>query len=154
MESTASVYPPAAFFEVSESLMRRGISCRFQAKGSSMWPFIKDGDRLTVSPIRGSLPGIGEVVAFTRPGSRSLWLHRIIGRKDEGYLLCGDCAQEADGEIPRENILGRVTKVERNGRTVQLGFGRDRWIVVVLTRTKLLSSFLIPAWRVLHGHFF
>ncbi len=133
-----------------EKLMRgvlgKGACFRFQGKGFSMSPFIKDGDVLTIAPVQGSVPRFGDVVVFTHPNTGKLINHRIIGKKADSYLTKGDNAPEGDGLIARAAILGRVTKVERNGKYISLGLGLDRFIIAFVTRKGLLPL-LNPVWR-------
>jgi signal peptidase I len=133
-----------------EKLMRgvlgKGASFRFQGKGFSMSPFIKDGDVLTIAPLQGAPPGFGDVVVFTHPNTGKLIIHRIIGQKAGSYLTKGDNAPEEDGLISRAAILGRVAKVERNGKYISLGLGPDRFIIAFVIRTGLLPL-LWPVWR-------
>jgi len=133
-----------------EKLMRgvldKGASFRFQGKGFSMSPFIKDGDVITIAPVQGVNPRFGDVVVFTHPHAGMLIIHRIIGKRAGEYRTKGDNAPEGDGMISRAAILGRVIKVERNGRYISLGLGPDRFIIAFVTRTGLLPL-LWPLWR-------
>ena len=136
--------------EQLEKLMRgvlaKGASFRFQGKGFSMSPFIKDGDVLTIAPLQGSCPRFGDVVVFTHPDTGKLVIHRIIGKKKSTYRTKGDNSPEEDGIISREAIMGRVTNVERNGKYVSLGLGLDRFIIAFVTRNGFLPL-LNPVWR-------
>jgi hypothetical protein len=116
-----------------------------------MSPFIKDGDVVTVSPILRSSPGIGDVVALIYREARKLLIHRVVGRNGECYSTRGDNTLEGDGLVYGANILGYVTKVERNGKKVFLGLGPERFLIAWLTRKGLLLSFVLPVWRVLHS---
>jgi hypothetical protein len=133
-----------------EKLMRgvlnKGACFRFQGKGFSMSPFIKDGDVLTISPLQASAPRFGDVVVFTHPNTGKLIIHRVIGKRAGSYLTKGDNAPEEDGLVSRAAIVGRVTRVQRNGKYVSLGLGPDRFIIAFVTRNGLLSL-LNPAWR-------
>ena len=74
-----------------------------------MTPFIQDGDLITVLPIHESLPGIGAVVAFTRPGTGKLVVHRVIRKVSGAVLIQGDgVVAGSDGIIPMGNLLGRA----------------------------------------------
>jgi signal peptidase I len=133
-----------------EKLMRgvlsKGACFRFQSKGVSMSPFIKDADVLTIVPMQGSAPGFGDVVVFTHPNTGKLIIHRIIGKKAGYYLTKGDNTPEGDGLISRAAILGRVAKVERNRKYISLGLGPDRFIIAFVIRAGLLPL-LWPVWR-------
>jgi len=133
-----------------EKLMRgvlsKGACFRFRSKGFSMSPFIKDGDVLTIAPMKGAAPGFGDVVVFTHPNTGKLIIHRIIGKRAGSYLTKGDNAPEGDGLISRAAILGRVSKVKRNGKNPFLGLGPDRFIIAFVICTGLLPL-LNPVWR-------
>jgi hypothetical protein len=60
----------------------------------------------------------------------------------------GDNSLQADGFFPKTSILGRVERVERNGKRVYLGLGPERFLIAFLTRTNLLLPVLRPVWRV------
>ena len=132
-----------------EKLMRgvldKGASFRFQGKGYSMSPFIKDGDVLTIIPLQKSCPCFGDVVVFTHPHTGKIIIHRIIGKNADFYRTKGDNASQEDGTISREAIMGQVTNVERNGKYVSVGLGLERSIIAFVTRNGLLP-FLNPFW--------
>jgi hypothetical protein len=135
-----------ALVELLRAVLARGVPFRFQAPGFSMWPFIKDGDAITVAPLSGGLPGQGSVVTFLRPDTGKLVVHRVVGRRDDIFLIRGDNAEEVD-LIPAANILGRVTKVERDGKRVYLGLGPERHLIASLTRRGLFLPLALPVWR-------
>jgi len=134
-----------------EKLMRgvldKGACFRFQGKGFSMSPFIKDGDVLTIAPLQRSVPGFGDVVVFTHPHTGKLIIHRVIGKRAGEYRTKGDNAPEEDGLISRAAIVGCVSKVERNGKYIYLGLGPDRFIIAFVIRTTGLLPLLRPIWR-------
>ena len=125
-------------------VLARGIPFRFRAKGWSMTPFILDGDVISVSPLPRGLPGIGDVVAFMRPEMETLVVHRVIARRGGACLIQSDNSHGGDdGLVPRESILGRVTRVERGGRVIRLGLGPERLLIALLSRLGLL----LPLWQ-------
>lgn len=135
--------------ELLQAVLSKGAPFRFRAKGISMSPFIKDGDVVTVFPLPGTSPGLGDVVAFAHPGTGKLVLHRVVGKRGDSYLLKGDNTSELDGLVPEPNILGRVRKVERDGKAVFLGLGPERSLIAFLTRGGLPFSLLLPVRRLL-----
>jgi len=135
--------------DLMQAVLARGVPFRFCARGWSMTPFIHDGDVITVSPLHGALPGVGEVVAFARPGTGNPVVHRVIARCGTGSLIQGDSMEEyTDGIIPAENLLGRVTRVERRGHDIWLGLGPERYVIAWLSRAGLLRplSRVLPSW--------
>jgi signal peptidase I len=101
-----------------EAVHQKGASFRFQAKGFSMTPSIRDGDVITVSPLGGGKPRRGDVVAFRHLESPRMLVHRVLRKKRDRFLIKGDNCSDADGWIPGENILGVITRVERQGKNV------------------------------------
>lgn len=135
--------------ELVSAVVSKGASVRFQAGGFSMAPFIKDGDVVTLSPLRGQKPALGDVVAFSHPQNGSLCLHRIVSKRGAFYTTKGD-NKCRDGEIVQEqNILASVTRVERDGKNVFLGLGPERYLVAILSRNRLLFPLFFPIWRVI-----
>ena len=140
-----------ALLDLMQTVLSRGSSFRFKAKGWSMSPFIRDGDVITVSPLAGKHPRMGDVVAFTRPDNGSLVVHRVIAQQKGHVLVRGDgVAELPDGLVPLSNILGRVTRVEREGRRIGLGLGPERRIIAWFSRRGWLTrvgSRLVGGWR-------
>ena len=133
--------------ELLQAVLEKGAQFRFRAKGASMCPFIKDGDVVTISPFAISSPCVGDVVAFVRPDTQKLVIHRVVGKRGHTFLIKGDNIHVADETVPCANILGRVTKLERDGRKVYLGLGLERFLIAFLTRQRLLYLLLLALWR-------
>jgi signal peptidase I len=128
-----------ALLELMNKALAEGVPFRFRAGGWSMSPFIRNGDIITVSPLRTNQPGVGEIVAFIRPNEKRLVVHRVVGRGNEALIIRGDGIAERNGElVSPENILGRVIRIERNGHSVWLGLGLERFIIAFFSRVGLL----------------
>ncbi len=140
-----------ALLGLMRAVLAKGVPFRFRARGWSMEPFISDGDVIEVSPLKPGMPRPGQVVAFVHPAAEKLVVHRVIGRCGVDPIIRGDNVPDiADGVIQRENILGYVTQVTRNGRRVWLGLGPERYLVAFLSRTGLrlpLELRLRPLFR-------
>ena len=140
-----------ALIELIRSTLLKGASFRFQVKGRSMSPFIRDGDIAVISPFRDYSASFGRVAAFVRPRSEKLVIHRIIGKNKKYFFLKGDGLFGVDGLIPETSILGVITAIERNGKQVTLGLGPERVIIGLLSRLKVLSFFFLIWKFVPHG---
>jgi len=139
-----------ALIDLMQEVFTRGMTFRFKATGGSMLPFINHSDVITLTPIAKQPPRIGEVVAFIHPETGNLIVHRIIGQKGSSLLFRGDAVtDQTDGLIPIQNLLGRVSKIERNGRQVWLGMGPERLLIAWLSRMNLLIPLgaRIAYWR-------
>ena len=122
-----------ALREFLQSVLAKGASFRFKARGFSMHPFIKDGEVVTVSPVPGGRLHAGDVVAFCHPQSGRLVVHRILKKNPQGFILRGDNCDEADGLVPAASIVGRVTAVEGNSWIKWLGWGPERLLPALLS---------------------
>lgn len=136
-----------ALVELLRAVLDKGAPFRFRAKGFSMYPFIKDGDVVTVSPLPDTSPSPGDVVAFIRPETEKLVIHRVARKRGDSFLIKGDNTPHADGLIPEANILGCVTEVERDGKNVFLGLGPERFLIALLTRKGRFFTLLLPVCR-------
>ena len=60
---------------LAREILGREAVLRFQARGNSMTPFIRDGDIVTLVPLSRP-PRIGDVVAFAHPRTSGMAVHR------------------------------------------------------------------------------
>ena len=139
----------AVLSQLLSAVLEKGVPFRFRANGFSMSPFIRDGDVVTISPLFDLTPRLGDVVAVIQPGTGRLVLHRVVGKKSSSYIIKGDNLSEEDGLVSPENILGFVTKVERKGERVGVGFGPERILVGMLNQKGLLIPLLTATRKLL-----
>jgi len=144
-KQTSRSMPSAVFAGLMAAVLDKNVPFRFAAPGFSMSPFIRDGDMITMVPGRFRS---GDVVAFVNPCRGKLTVHRIVHVSRAGYLLKGDNTPETDGRLPRSNIIGRVVRVEHQGRQVRLGLGMERIVIAFLSRRNWLTPLLRTVWRV------
>ncbi len=102
--------------ELAIEILKKGNAFRYTAEGNSMRPFIHDRDQLTISPL-STPPKLGEVVlCHVAPFG---FVHRVIDLDDKkGVRLQGDNLSQPDGWFDRALIVGKVTAIVRNGRSV------------------------------------
>lgn len=131
------------------AVLAREKPFRFQARGASMSPFLKDGDVITVSPLSGD-PRLGDVVAYVSAETGKLVVHRIVGRMNGHYHIAGDGASGEQDRARRAEILGLITRIERRGKNIRLGLGLERRLIAVATRHRLIRKTASLLWRLLH----
>jgi signal peptidase I len=108
----------SVIMELIEAVHEKGAPFRFKANGYSMTPAIRNGDIITVSPLANLSLKRGDVVAFRHPESPQMLVHRVLRKKGDRFLIKGDNCSDADGWISVENILGVITRVERQGKNM------------------------------------
>lgn len=116
-------------------LLEAGLPVRLEVTGHSMSPFIRSGDVVTIEPLPGRRPALGEVIAVATEGR--LRIHRLVGWDRGRALARGDVAAAADPPASPDDLIGRVTLVERGGRRVRLGLGIERLPIAWLSRAGL-----------------
>jgi hypothetical protein len=130
----------AQLIALIRGVIGKGASFRFRAGGQSMSPFIRDGDILTLAPLRDR-PATGDVVAFINPVNGRMVVHRLVaGEAGHTWQARGDNNGLSDGRIAGEDLLGKVSRVERAGRTVRLGLGAEKTIIAWLSRRDALRK--------------
>ena len=137
------------FKDLLGALLSEGRAVRFRASGFSMFPFIIDGDFLTISPLGGFGLEVGSVVAFRRAEDNGIAVHRIVGRGKDYFLIKGDNVSGVDGYIPRRNLLGFVSKIERGKRVIRFGLGRESLFIVFLSRVGVIHHLVYWSLRVM-----
>lgn len=128
------------------AVLGKGKPFRFEARGESMFPAIRDGDIVTVAPLAGRRPRPGDLVAFVHPQSGGLRVHRVVGAEAGRLVLKGDNALGADPAVGLEAVLGLVVGLERGGRPRRLGpaflaaaaarLSRSRWYTRLVRRLR------------------
>jgi signal peptidase I len=138
----------AAFVEVVTDLLRRGHSVRFRAKGGSMHPTIREGEAITVAPVRPAEIQLGDLILY-RSG-RGVTAHRVVRvvRDPDGTLAFiprGDSSTTRDEPVAQSAVLGRVVGVERDGRALD-PTGAGAWTLAVLRATAARPVRRLRAW--------
>jgi signal peptidase I len=125
------------FSELLEETLNRGHSIRFRAPGDSMYPTIRNGDILTVTPIETASITIGDIILYRHKSGVTAHRAIRITKRDAHhsqhsalrpqtsdlspqsyFILRGDAAVVFDDPVSAGQILGKVTLVERSGRRI------------------------------------
>ena len=126
--------PAAELAGLMADVLARGAVFRFKAPGVSMYPFIRDGDVLTVRACNPRHICCGDVLVCRV--KEQLAVHRVVKLKDASFLTKGDNLSQDDGWTGAGDVIGITVKVERNERSV--GFGQHSCLIAWLSRHRLL----------------
>lgn len=133
--------------DLMNAVLEKNADFRFQAKGNSMSPFIKNLDIVTISPLFINKPAVGDIVAVSTLRSKSIMVHRVIDKKQKKLIIKGDNNKSIDGVFEHGQIIGIVSCVERNGRRIWLGQGYFGRIIAIFSKIGILNSIILPVLR-------
>lgn len=127
------------FFAGLEELINQGKLVQFHLKGQSMEPFIRDGRKITLSPVSSFQIALGDIVLARWQGK---WiLHRVIFKTQENLYLAGDGNLSQIEKIRKEDLVAILS-------TYQGKYGRQRK-VGRLHKLFAMCWFLIRPIRIL-----
>lgn len=137
-ESASRVANSTIFEEILRPLLEQGLSVRFQARGGSMSPAIRDGEVVEVTPVIAKELRKGDIVlAKSEHGFR---LHRIVMADParDCFVTRGDCGQEDDPQLKGAQILGLAAAKEvRLGRKMVLASFRGMTGLIVRSAARV-----------------
>jgi signal peptidase I len=142
------------FQRLSTDLLQSGYGVRFRPGGFSMYPTIRDGEAVTVEPIRAHEVRRGDILLYRR--ERRVIAHRVVGialgaNAKRVFTLRGDSLSSCDAPVKQEQVLGRVVSVERKGRWIKLGGRRARIRSAVYLRAARLRKGLTQRFGILRS---
>lgn len=108
--------------------LREGAPVRWTVRGSSMWPAIRDGATVSVTPGAVRSLRAGEFVAFVR--GPALIVHRVVAVEPGGLRCRGDALSRGDGVVAWADVLGRASVIDQ--RLLSLRWPRAREIGALL----------------------
>ncbi len=124
----ASKEPPGADaahatrLELAAEILHRFGEVRFVALGGSMVPSIYPGDLLTVHSESVADTRRGEIVLFLLGGRP--YVHRVARKWPErnriAFATRGDSLPKEDPSIDASQLLGRVTAIQRRGKSIAI----------------------------------
>jgi SOS-response transcriptional repressor LexA len=102
--------------ELAAEVLRSSGRLRLKVTGWSMLPSVFPGDLLLVEQSDTNEPG--DIVLFHR--DRRLVAHRMIHRSEKaGVTTRGDAMAYPDPPVRREEMLGKVVLISRNGKDIK-----------------------------------
>lgn len=104
-------------YAVIQDKIAQGEPLLIAPQGTSMFPFLIAGrDKVLITPITSQKrPRRGDIVLYRREEGL-LVLHRMHHHNRKGYFFTGDNQTELEGPLDREQLLGIVTRICRQGR--------------------------------------
>ncbi len=133
------------FLELSNEILSKGNCLRFQAKGGSMHPFIKNGQIIQVRPAKIFEITSGDIIFYHGLDNRMI-VHRVIKKcRENGRIVLltkGDSASQFDEYVYPESILGKIVAIERNNKTIRTDRGLLRLINIIYAKISPFSKWI------------
>lgn len=130
-----------AMFQLLTRIMKRDGSVVMPAKGSSMYPIIREGNLCRFRPVETQRLAIGDIILFSSD-SGQLIAHRLLSvRRSEDQLLyiCkGDTNLGCDAPIRREQMIGVLFSIKKARKELLMS---DR-LVSLWTKAVVAMPFL------------
>ena len=119
-------------------------------RGRSMNPLLQPGDTLLVAPCPPPAICPGEIVLFLDAAQKQV-VHRVVAVTTGGVITKGDNNPHIDDAIlaPQE-IIGRVTAILRQGRSLPVGRQAPAGLYLLKTRRwfdQVIFPWLQPAYQ-------
>jgi hypothetical protein len=88
----------------------------YREMSGSMVPFLRQGDLVKVMPY--TCCQLGDIILWQR--GESMVMHRVVCKFSNRIMTKGDAVAHFDTPVPIQNILGKATSRERDGKTSSL----------------------------------
>jgi hypothetical protein len=122
--------------KLASEILREGGSIRLRVLGMSMLPAVWPSDAVTIDGLDVDATVCGDIVLYEK--NDRFFVHRLV-RKPESpkspesqnsedrfrLVTRGDSMPHEDPMITRSQFLGRVSSIQRNGRTI---FLKPKWV--------------------------
>lgn len=128
--------------ETAHALLKdlSGSATSFSGKiqGSSMLPWIKDADTITIYPLATPIK-VGEIVVFYDKANSRFIAHRVIQLTKKRITTKGDNCLSPDPALSIDKIAGRVTSIQRGIEQIHFGLGSEAFFIAILSRANILQ---------------
>ena len=146
-------WKPAAWESVCTQLLREWINAGKPAwlplSGESMVPFLPGGSKILVSQTTAGQIRLGNLLLFEVEGR--IICHRVLRRRGQGasytFLTKGDGRRATDPWVCAEQVIGKVTAINRNGSIVRLNTPLRRLQAVAAAALSLVGTGSLAALR-------
>lgn len=133
--------------ETIRKVLAAGGSFSFYPRGSSMEPlFIQERDKIVLAPLPDKIKKY-DIILYKRKNGAFV-LHRIIGKKEDGYVFRGDNQFVNEYGIRTEQMIGIVTETVRGDKIIQVNDRKHRLWALMWVHTAQIRRI----WKYLMRH--
>lgn len=150
---SASEYKRVDSLNLSKEILNKGGIVRIPTIGSSMYPLFREGDNLFIEPVDRERISIGDIIVCQR--GRRMVAHRLMEKYiDNGrtmFVTKGDTFTGFDDPFFSEDVLGKVTAIERKGRRIMINEGLYGAINIFCAKLSYFSKWVyLPLRKIKH----
>ena len=128
-----SEFSYADMIDAIREILDSGGEVKIMPRGTSMLPLIVQG-RDSVVLIKPDRIKKHDIVFYRRDNGQFV-LHRIMKKCSDGrFVLLGDSQTERERGIREDQIIARVRRIERKGKSFEVGAFRYRLYVFLWTK--------------------
>lgn len=110
----------AALMPLIQEKFANGETFSFMPNGVSMRPTIVGGrDPVTIAKSDGNIEKY-DIILFHRKNGQYV-LHRVLGKDEKGYILCGDNEPYAEHGITPDIVVAVLTRYVHDGTIIDAG---------------------------------
>lgn len=137
--------PNEPFLEEVEEYLKRGEKVFINVRGTSMLPFLEEGDKvLLVSGSKVTLRKGSVVLVRIR---HNYILHRIIRMDENTLLLAGDANSKLTENVIYADIIGVMIEIYRNDYPLHINSFRNRMAVWIWIFIRPFRGYLLGAYH-------
>ena len=115
------------FWAVARDLFRMGKRVTLKPLGGSMKPFIWPGDTVDIDPSQDCTLKFGDIVLYktsVKKDRAATIIHRVVKIYHENgeprIVTRGDASSKMDDPVTSEQVLGKVTAIQKGKLTLRL----------------------------------
>ena len=112
------ILPTETYFSIVKQMLDETGQARVRVTGMSMWPLLYHmRDSVVISKPENGVIHAGDIVLYDRQNGRYA-LHRVVQLKKDSFTMVGDNQWYLDRNLSYDQIVGVVTQIDRNGRSI------------------------------------
>lgn len=92
----------------------------------SMMPLIRPTDKVTIKGCSAGDIRRGDIILFNR--NNQLYIHRLLIKKQDVFITKGDKVLTLDQPVKLNHFMGRVIKIERHSKILDLE--KQPWVII------------------------
>lgn len=128
-------------YPIIKEKLESGGTVQLPVTGTSMIPLLVWG-RDSAELVKCEKVQKGDIIFYRRDDGHFV-LHRIIGKDEKGYILCGDNQWVKETGIENRHIIGIVKSITRKGKKISVDnklykFYSKIWTAILPLRRYLL----------------